>query len=95
MTEPPQSVPANGACLHPIDPDTMRRLGFIRLMYQHGVAQSELPEPLSAQAGLSFHDASKLVLGMAADTLDASLPLNIEFMAYWPQLWEQAYSSVL
>lgn len=69
-----------------IDPSVMRRLAFIRQLFQQGITQSGLPEPLNATAVLSVHDASELLLVVIADQLKASLPKHTTFMDYWRQL---------
>jgi len=61
----------------------MRRLAFIRLLYQQGIEQSRLPEPLKATAVLTLHDASELFLSLAADKLGANPARNTQFMEYW------------
>jgi len=69
-----------------VDPQTMERLAFIRLLYQQGIEQSRQPEPLNVTSVLSLHDASELFLGLAADKLGASLPRFVPFMDYWKLL---------
>jgi hypothetical protein len=56
------------------DPRIMRRLAFIRLLYQQGVGQSQLPEPLSFSCVLTFHDTIELFVILAAEHLQAALP---------------------
>jgi hypothetical protein len=69
-----------------VDPQTMKRLAFIRLLYQQGVDQSQLPEPLIFTSVLAFHDAAELFLILAGEHLGASLPDHIQFMKYWAEL---------
>jgi hypothetical protein len=82
MTTAPGETPA----VHAITRETAERLAFIRLLYREGIRQADQPEPLNAQGVLTMHDACELLLGLAADTVGASVPKNIEFMAYWSQL---------
>jgi len=66
------------------DPTTMNHLAFIRLLYQQGIEQTRLPEPLSFASLLTFHDAVELLLVLAADHLGASLPRrDPNFLDYW------------
>jgi hypothetical protein len=67
----------------------MNRLVFIRLLYQQGIEQSRLPEPLKATAILSLHDASELFLALAADKLGASVQRGVQFMDYFKLLSPQ------
>jgi hypothetical protein len=69
-----------------LDPSTVTRLAFIRLLFQQGVDQAQLPEPLNATSVLSLHDASELLLGAIADQLGASLPKHLAFMDHWKYL---------
>jgi hypothetical protein len=69
-----------------IDPQTMKRLAFIRLLYQQGVDQTRLPEPLTFTSALSFHDAVEHFLILAGEHLGANLPDHIQFMKYWTEL---------
>ncbi|MFI8802804.1 hypothetical protein [Micromonospora chalcea] len=69
-----------------IDAQTMKRLAFIRLLHQQGVEQSNLPEPLTFTAVLSFHDAVEHFLILAGEHLGATLPDHISFMKYWTEL---------
>ena len=69
-----------------LDPQTIRRLAIIRLLYDQGVEQAASPEPLSAMAVLSFHDAVELFLKLAADYSQLALPARLNFLDYWTQL---------
>src|SRR6266700_1150673 len=80
MTAPDSIRPAE------LDPPTMTRLAFVRLLFQQGTDQSQLPEPLNATSVLSLHDASELLLGAIADHLGASLPKHLPFMDHWKNL---------
>jgi len=63
-----------------LDQQMIKRLAFVRMLYQQGVEQARLPEPLNATSLLSLHDAAELLLGAMADKLDASLPHHLPFM---------------
>lgn len=71
---------------NPLNPHTMTRLAFIRLLHQQGVEQSRLPEPLVFTAVLSFHDAVEHFLILAGEQLGATLSDRIQFMQYWGDL---------
>jgi hypothetical protein len=69
-----------------LDPLTMKRLAFIRLLYRQGVDQSRLPEPLTFTSVLAFHDAVELFLILAGEHLGATLSDHIPFLKYWTEL---------
>jgi len=69
-----------------LDEATLRRLAFIRYMYQLGEDQSRQPEPYSSVSALTFHDAVDLFLQLAAEHLDVSTNNVFGFMAYWEPL---------
>ncbi len=69
-----------------LDPLTVKRLAFIRFLYQQGLGQSRQPEPFSATALLSFHDAVELFLVLAGERLHANLPSQVPFPEYWDKL---------
>lgn len=69
-----------------LDPLTMKRLAFIRILFQQGNDQSRRPEPLACTAVLSYHDAVEHFLALAAEHLGATLPNHIQFMKYWDEL---------
>lgn len=83
MTRPQLPQPRKPASAARIDPNTMSRLGFIRVLYQQAMDQSQLPEPLNAQAVLTMHDTVELFLTVAADHLSAPINRNTNFMDYW------------
>jgi hypothetical protein len=69
-----------------LDEATLRRLSFIRYMYQLGADQSRQPEPYSAVSILSFHDAVELFLQLAAEHLNVPIKTDTKFMQYWERL---------
>jgi len=66
-----------------MNPETMRRLAFIRYMYGIGVQQSRMPEPLSPVSVLSFHDAVELLLQLAVEHKNIQTDKRMEFIKYW------------
>jgi hypothetical protein len=65
---------------------TMRRLAFVRMFFQHGVDQARQPEPLNVTALLNMHDTAELFMQVAADHLGAVLGPVVYFMDYFKQL---------
>jgi hypothetical protein len=70
----------------PLPSTTVKRLAFTRFLYIQGLEQSHQPEPLSATALLSFHDAVELFLVLAGEHLNANLPASLNFLEYWDRL---------
>lgn len=63
--------------------DTLRRLAFIRYLYNIAIDQSRQPEPLGAASILTFHDSVELFLQLASEHLNV-VAKKSEFMDYWP-----------
>ena len=64
---------------------TVRRLSFVRYLYQLAVEQSRSPEPFGAAALLSFHDAAELFLQIAVEKHNVG-NARLEFMQYFEHL---------
>ncbi len=73
-----------------LNPNTVRRLAFIRFLYSQGLEQATRPQPLAAAALLSFHDAVEMFLLLAAEHLGVNLDRNTTFDGYWTQIAAQA-----
>ena len=73
-----------------VNPNTVRRLAFIRFLYSQGLDQAVRPQPLAATALLSFHDAVEMFLLLAAEHLGVNLDRNTTFDGYWAQVSAQA-----
>ena len=73
-----------------LNPNTVRRLAFIRFLYSQGLEQAARPQPLAAAALLSFHDAVEMFLLLAAEHLRVNLDRNTTFDGYWTQIAAQA-----
>ncbi|MDK1348305.1 hypothetical protein QNO09_34515 [Streptomyces sp. 378] len=69
-----------------LDPQTAKRLAFVRLVYDQAVQQSRLPAPLNVTALLTFHDSVELFLVLAGDHLGAQLDRKTNFLDYWDRL---------
>jgi hypothetical protein len=68
-----------------LEPQIVRRLALVRLLYRHGVEQAQQPEPLAFISVLAFHDAVEQFLILASEHLGANLK-RIEFLKYWDEL---------
>lgn len=69
-----------------LDPQTAKRLAFVRLVYDQAVQTSRLPAPLNATALLSFHDAVELFLVLVGDHIGAQLDRRTNFLDYWDRI---------
>jgi len=65
--------------------DTMRRLAFIRYLYQKAVNESRQPEPMMYSSILGFHDAVELFLQLASEKYGVGSK-KTEFMGYFDLL---------
>jgi len=63
----------------------LRRLAFIRYLYDLAVQQSRQPEPLQAASVLTFHDSMELFLDLASEHLSGKRAAS-NFMDYVPVL---------
>lgn len=61
---------------------TMKRLAFIRYLYQSGVSQSHAPAPLNSASILTLHDSVELFLQLASEHLNTGAG-QPSFMDYW------------
>lgn len=65
-----------------MDHNTIRRLAFIRYLYQTSLSQSHAPASLSCASILTMHDAVELFLQLASEHLNVGAP-QPAFMDYW------------
>ncbi|GAA3844314.1 hypothetical protein GCM10022226_79270 [Sphaerisporangium flaviroseum] len=63
-----------------LDPQTMRRLAFIRLLHQQGIEQSRSPQPLSFTSVLTFHDAIELFCMLTSERVGVDSPKGNTFV---------------
>lgn len=63
----------------------IRRLAFIRFLFNLAIEQSKKPEPLSASSLLAFHDAIELFLQLASEHLNVG-KREVDFLEYWDLL---------
>lgn len=68
-----------------INPETIRRLAFIKYFFQFAREQSKLPSPQNYLSILMFHDSVELFLHLSAESLSASLT-DINFMKYFTRI---------
>lgn len=68
-----------------MDHSTIRRLAFIRYLYQTAITQSHAPVPLSCASILTMHDAVELFLQLASEHLNIG-SAQPGFMDYWDLL---------
>jgi len=72
-----------------LDQHVIRRLAFIRYLYQTGVSQSHAPTPLKCASLLVMHDAVELWLQLACEQWNIGprpATKQIHFMEYWDLL---------
>lgn len=74
----------------PIDPLTMQRLAFIRMLHQQGNEQAQLPNPMRFTCILTLHDAVELFLVLVGDHLGANLSPKLDFLGYWAEIKSKA-----
>ena len=65
-----------------LDHNSMRRLAFVRYLYQLGVGQSRASAPLNSASVLTLHDAVELFLQLASEHLNVGAG-QPSFMEYW------------
>lgn len=61
----------------------LKRLSFIKYLYQLGIRQSRQKTPQDSISILMFHDSIELFLQLSTEYLNASTQTNISFMEYW------------
>jgi len=65
------------------DPEILRRLSYVKYLFQLAVDQSNKPEPLGSFSILTFHDSVEMFLQLSAEYLCAKKSNDIKFMSYW------------
>jgi hypothetical protein len=69
-----------------LQPTVMRRLSFIKYLYETGIDQSRRPEPMNAVSLLTFHDSIELFLRLATEYKDIASKTDLKFLEYWDVL---------
>jgi hypothetical protein len=70
----------------PVDEQSVKRLAYIRMLYEQGVAQAKQPMPMGASSLLSLHDAVEMFLVLASDALSIPGDQRTNFLDYWKKL---------
>lgn len=73
-----------------LSPQVVKRLAFIRFLYNQGLEQAARPQPLASTALLSFHDAVEMFLLLAAEHLDVNLSNGVNFDGYFGEIRRDA-----
>ena len=68
-----------------INPETIKRLSFIKYFYQFAKEQSKLPTPQNYISILMFHDSVELFLHLSSEFLGLNLR-DINFMEYFTRI---------
>lgn len=67
-----------------MDISIVKRLAFIKYIFELGNAQSKLPEPVNSASVLMFHDSVELFLQLTCEYLDFNIGKSqINFIDYW------------
>lgn len=61
----------------------LKRLSFIKYLFQLGIKQSKLNSPQDSVSILMFHDSIEIFLQLSSEYLNANSRTNINFMDYW------------
>lgn len=65
-----------------LDSTTVKRLSFIKYLYQIGINQSKNSEHIAGAALLTFHDSAELFLKLSSEELNIGKS-GLHFMEYW------------
>lgn len=66
-----------------VDEQSVKRLAFIRMLYEQGVAQAKQPMPMGASGILPLHDAVEMFLVLAGEVLNEPVDKNTKFLDFW------------
>ncbi|MEU5147550.1 hypothetical protein AB0G42_10190 [Streptomyces yangpuensis] len=69
-----------------LDEQSVKRLAYIRMLYEQGVAQAKQPMPMGASSLLSLHDSVEMFLVLSSDVLNEQVDKNTTFMDYWKKI---------
>lgn len=64
----------------------IKRLTFIKYLYQQGLEQSKLPETIAGFALMQFHDCVEMFLLLVAENLDKKKFHDWKFMEFWANI---------
>jgi len=65
---------------------TVKRLTYIKYLYQQGVEQSKLPETIAGFSLMQFHDSVEMFLLLVAENLGEKKFHKWDFMEYWSNI---------
>jgi len=77
-----------------LDQTMIKRLAFVKYLFNSAISQSKAPAPLSSASILYMHDAAEFFLGLACEHLNVR-KRDIPFMGYWDVLNKKLPSSEL
>jgi hypothetical protein len=66
--------------------DSIKRLPFIRYLYNVALQQSRQPKPMNAASILTFHDSVELFLHLSCRELGINVKKDMPFIQYWEAL---------
>ncbi|MEV8625263.1 hypothetical protein [Streptomyces sp. NPDC051079] len=69
-----------------LDEQSVKRLAYIRMLYEQGVAHAKQPLPMGATSVLSLHDSVEMFLVLSCDVLNVPWDKNTQFLEYWKKL---------
>jgi hypothetical protein len=64
----------------------MRRLAFIRYLYNIAIEQSRQPEPMASASILTFHDSVELFLQLVCEQQKINSSNIVSFMQFWEEI---------
>lgn len=64
----------------------IKRLTYIKYLYQQGLEQSKLPETIAGFALMQFHDCVEMFLLLVAENLDKKKFHDWKFMEFWANI---------
>lgn len=69
-----------------VNAQIIKRLAFIKYLYQFAREQSKLSPPQNYLSVLMFHDSVELFLSLSAEILNISVKSSIKFLEYWTEI---------
>ncbi len=74
-----------------INPETIRRLAFIKYFFQFAREQSKYPSPQNYVSILMFHDSVELFMYLSAQFRDINIKTKTNFMEYWEKFEQNGF----
>ncbi|GAA2770205.1 hypothetical protein XF35_40065 [Streptomyces platensis subsp. clarensis] len=66
-----------------LDEQSVKRLAYIRMLYEQGVSQARQPLPMGSSSLLSLHDAVEMFLVLTCDVRSVPVDKNTTFLDYF------------